>query len=192
MYGLTTIKGLINHKGLKLMLPVFAALIFLSAVSLPAKAQVSNTYTGLTVVNAGTIGLVPGQMVLVSVPNFYYLDGSVRFVKHTIKVYERQSTEGLNHAVTERESGLVYSGESGGINEAFHIFTFRYADLPVQGEPLTRRAQLWIVVESFLPSATQAQAVERSADGLLPTFELVDEERGKTVLIGLLLPAIQK
>jgi hypothetical protein len=191
MKKLTTIAALLKRVRRKpeLAACAIAALLFLAALPTPARAQ--NTYGGSTVYG-GTIGLVPEQTVLVTVPNFYSLDGSVRFVKHTIKVYERQSTEGLNHAVTERQSGLVYSGESGGLNEAFHIFTFRYADLPVQGEALTRRAQLWIVVESFLPSETQARAEERSADGLLPTFELADEERGKTVLMGLLLPAIQK
>ena len=164
-----------------------AALLFLAALASPARAQ--NTYGGATVVHAGFIGLVPGQSVNVTVPNTYFLDGRVRFVKHSIKVYETSS-----HAITERESGLIYSGESGslGKHEFGHIFTIGRSDLPVPGELDTRRVQVRIEVESFLPSTTQEQTEERSAVMLPPTFELIDDGSGKTVAYGGLQLEISK
>src|SRR5215207_10552564 len=91
MYKLTMIVGLLKRVRRKPELAAWAtaALLFLSALAAPARAQSApaNTYGGSTVVHAGTIGLVPGQRVSVTVPNSYFQDGSVRFVKHSIKVY---------------------------------------------------------------------------------------------------------
>jgi hypothetical protein len=227
MYGLTTIKGLINHQGLKLIVTVFAiaAFISLSALSAPAQAPTEvgdyifltgNTvelakapsvnvdgglqlemtmslrralYGDSTVVYGGAIGLAPGQTVRVTVPNFYFMDGSVRFLKHSIKVYEVESS-----GVTENESGLIYSGESGGMNELEHeyghIFTLSYGDLPVRREVRTGRVEVWIMIESFPRSETQKPAEDRSSV-VLPTFELIEGD-GRKVLFGLLLPAIMK
>jgi hypothetical protein len=195
MYGLTSTMGLIKCEGRTRGLAAVAmtALIFLSALPPKARAQFAstNTYGGTTVVHEGTIGLVPGQSVSVSVPNYQFSDGSVRYLKHSIKVYEVQP-----NGVTENESGLIYSGESGGINESAHevghVFTFRHEHLRVAGEPGTGRIQVWIVVESFLPSATETQTEDRCADVSQPSLELIDDGSGKTVVFTLLLPAIQK
>jgi len=185
MYKLTIIAGLLKRVWRKpgLAACAIAALLFLSALASPARAQ--NTYGGATVVHAGFIGLVQGQTVSVAVPNTYFLDGRVRFVKHSIKVYETSS-----HAVTEYESGLIYSGESGslGEHEFGHIFTIGRSNLPVPGDPDTSRVQVRIEVESFLPSTTQEQTEVRSAVMLAPTFELIDDGSGKTVAFGHLLP----
>lgn len=182
MYGLTTIKGLLKYEGRTrgLAAVAMAALIFLSALPMQARAQgtSANTYGGATFIHVGTIGVVPGQKVSVTVPNFYFQDGSVRFVKHRI-------------GVTENESGLVYSGESGGLNESAHEYGHVFA-FTVPGDPGRGRVQIWIEVESFPPSATQERTEDRSAVMLPPTFELMDYGSEKTVLIGLLLPAILK
>jgi len=189
MKKLTTIAALLKRVRRKpeLAACAIAALLFLAALHAPARAQ--NTYGGATVVHDGFIGVVAGQTVSVTVPNSYFQNGSVRFLKHSIKVYEI----GFN-GITERESGLVYSGESGGLNEASHeyghTFTLSYSDLPVQGEPRTGRKEVWIEVESFPPPATQD--VDSSAVVLSPTIELIDDRSGKTVVFGLLLPAIMK
>ena len=171
MYGRTKIMRLIKCEGRTrgLAAVAMAAFIFLSALPMEARAQ--NTYGGATVVHAGSIGLVPGQSVSVAVPNFYFLDGSVKFVKHSIKVY------------VETQSKLVYSGESGELgHEVGHIFTFRHEHLSVPGEPSTGRVQLWIEVESFPHSATEKLPEDSSATVLPPTFELIDELSGRTVL----------
>ena len=171
MYKLTTIAEFIKRVKRKpgLLACAMVGMLFLAAASVPAKAQTTNTYTGMTVVNGGTIGMVPGQRVSVTVPNFYFQDGIVRFLKHTIKVYN----------VTERESGLVYSGESGGMaqHELGHIFSIAYGDLKVSGEPSTGRVQIWIEIESFPDSGGLL-----NAQVVAPTFELIDECNGKTTV----------
>jgi hypothetical protein len=177
MYKLTTIMELLKRMRRKheLAAVAMAALLFLSALPATATAQdtSASTYTGLTVVHAGTIGLAPGQTLIVSVPNSYFEDGSVRFVKHSIKVYDR-------------ESKLVYSGESGSMSghEFGHILTLGYGDIPVPGEPRTSRKQLWIEVESFSLSPTQAQAEDPAAGVPAPVFEIVDDGNGKTTVYG--------
>lgn len=178
MFGLTTIKGLIKRVGLKQRLAAvaIAALVFLSSLPATAQAQgTSNTDTGLTVVHAGTVGMVRGQTLIIALPNYMcFQDGSVRPVKHSI-------------GVTARESNLTYSGESGGLNELGHIFSIRYDDLPAAGEPRTDRAQVWIEVESFSLPTQQGQAEDPEAV-VLPTtltFEVVDEI-GRTTVHGTL------
>jgi hypothetical protein len=172
MYTLTTIAELIKRVKRKreLLTCAMAGMLFLAAASVRATAQTTNTYTGTTVVHAGTIGIGPGQRVTVTVPNYYFQDGSVRFLKHTIRVYN----------VTERESGLVYSGESGGMaeHELGHIFTIAYGDLKVSGEPSTGRVQIWIEIESFPPTGGLL-----NAQVVAPTFELIDESNGKTTVL---------
>src|SRR6185369_10301183 len=192
MYELTTIVGSLKRVRRKpeLAACAMAALLLLAALSAPARAQ--NTYGGATVVHGGAIGLVPGQTVSITVPDFCFAaDGSVRFFKYSVlKVYDREA-----HLVTERTSGLIYSGESGGLNEASHelgyIFTLSYGDLPVPGEPRTGRKEVWIEVESISFSTTKTRAEDIGAVVLPPTFELVDPD-GRTVISGLLLPAIGK
>ncbi len=174
MYGLTNIMTLIKCEGrtLGLAAVAMAAFILLSAWAMEARSQ--NTYGGSTVIHAGSIGLVPGQTVSVTVPNFYFLDGSVKFAKHSIKVY------------VENQSRLVYSSESGVLeHEVGHMFTFRHEHIRyersgVAGDPVTGRVQLWIEVESFPPSATENLPEDRST--VAPTFELIDEQTGRTVL----------
>src|SRR5215204_2976138 len=120
MYKLTTMMELLKRMRRKheLAAVAMAALLFLSALPATATAQntSTNTYTGSTVVYGGAIGLVPGQTLVISVPNVALQDGSVKFLKSLkVRVY----------GVTERTSGLVYSGESGGMNELGHTFTIK-------------------------------------------------------------------
>jgi hypothetical protein len=174
MNKLTRKLGLLKRVRRKPELAVcaMAALLFLSGLAVPARAQ--NTDGGLTVIHTGSIGLVPGQSVSVTVPNSYFQDGSIKSLKSSVlKVYDREG-----HAVTERTSGLIYSGESGGLNEAF-IFTFKHGDLAVPGEPRTDRIQVRIEITS----AMEEQAEDRSAIVLPPTVELMDDADGKTVLL---------
>ena len=131
--------------------------------------------------------------MIVTFPNSYLAaDGSVRFLKSSVlRVYDREG-----HAVTSRESNLTYSGESGGLNEAMHIFTLSYGDLPVSGDPRTGRKDVWLEVESISFPATQTQAPDFIPDlelpvVLMPTVELTERD-GKTVIFGLLSPAIRK
>jgi vibriolysin len=62
----------------------------------------------------------------------------------------------LTHAVTERESGLVYSGESGGMNEAMSDIFGAFVEAWVDGNKtgtLAVSANTWLVGEDILPPA---------------------------------------
>ena len=174
MYVLINLMRLIKCAGRTLGLAALTMAAFILSAG-PMEARGQNTYGGSTVVHAGSIGIVPGQMVSVTVPNYYFLDGSVKFVKHSIKVYG------------ENQSKLVYSGESGELeHEVGHVFTFRHEHVRpersgVAGDPVTGRVQLWIEVESFPPSATENMPEDRRTT-VAPTFELIDEQNGRTVL----------
>ena len=174
MYGLINLMTMLKCAGRTLGLAAVAMAAFILSAG-PMEARAQNTYEGSTVVHAGSIGIVPGQMVSVSVPNYYFLDGSVKFVKHSIKVY------------AENQSRLVYSGESGQLeHEVGHVFTFRHEHVRpersgVAGDPVTGRLQLWIEIESFPPSATENVSEDRRTT-VAPTFELIDEQNGRTVL----------
>lgn len=78
----------------------------------------------------------------------------------------------LTHAVTENESGLVYSGESGGLNEAmsdiFGAFTEAYVDGGKTGT-LTVSSDTWKVGEDILPPALRYMN-DPAADGASKDF----------------------
>jgi vibriolysin len=60
----------------------------------------------------------------------------------------------MTHAVTERESGLVYSGESGGINEAFSDMFGSFVEAWVDGGrngTLSNGADVWLIGDEVLP-----------------------------------------
>jgi vibriolysin len=73
----------------------------------------------------------------------------------------------LTHAVTEYESGLVYSGESGGMNEAmsdiFGAFVEAYVDGGKDGD-LVVTSQTWLVGEDILPPFLRSMC-DPAADG---------------------------
>jgi vibriolysin len=73
----------------------------------------------------------------------------------------------LTHAVTEYESGLVYSGESGGMNEAmsdiFGAFTEAYVDGGKTGT-LAVSSDTWKIGEDILPPALRYMN-DPAADG---------------------------
>jgi vibriolysin len=78
----------------------------------------------------------------------------------------------LTHAVTENESALVYSGESGGLNEAmsdiFGAFTEAYVDGGKTGT-LTVSANTWKIGEVVLPPALRYMN-DPAADGVSKDF----------------------
>ena len=73
----------------------------------------------------------------------------------------------LTHAVTERESGLVYSGESGGINESFSDIFGAFVEAWVDGGKtgtLTVSSDTFLVGEDILPPALRYMC-DPAADG---------------------------
>ena len=169
MFKLTTMAAL-----------AMAALLLLSAPPAQAQGAPANTYRGVTVVYQGTLGLTPGQTALITVPNFALQDGSVRFLKSTINVYDRDFN--LIYQTDRFEPG----------HEVGHLVTLRHDHLPIPGELVTSRIQVWIEVESHWLTSTPARAEDVGASLIPPTFEVVDNASGRTILIGMLLPAVQK
>jgi vibriolysin len=78
----------------------------------------------------------------------------------------------LTHAVTENESALIYSGESGGLNEAmsdiFGAFTEAYVDGGKTGA-LAVSANTWKIGEVILPPALRYMN-DPAADGVSKDF----------------------
>ena len=78
----------------------------------------------------------------------------------------------LTHAVTENESGLIYSGEPGGLNEAmsdiFGAFTEAYVDGGKTGT-LPVSADTWKIGEDILPPALRYMN-DPAADGVSKDF----------------------
>lgn len=79
----------------------------------------------------------------------------------------------LTHAVTEYESGLVYSGESGGFNEAlsdiFGAFVEAWVDGGKNGTNLVTSNDTWLVGEDILPPALRYMC-DPAADGASHDF----------------------
>jgi len=79
----------------------------------------------------------------------------------------RRDAHELTHAVTERESGLVYSGESGGINESFSDIFGAFVEAWVDGGKtgtLTVSSDTFLVGEDILPPALRYMC-DPAADG---------------------------
>jgi len=73
----------------------------------------------------------------------------------------------LTHAITERESGLVYSGESGAINESLSDSFAAFVEAWVAGGgtgTLTTTADTWLYGESALPPFLRSMC-DPAADG---------------------------
>jgi vibriolysin len=72
----------------------------------------------------------------------------------------------IGHGITERESGLVYSGESGGLNESysdiFGAFTEAYK---IGGSALSEQASVFLVGDEVLPPALRYMC-DPLADGV--------------------------
>ncbi|HKQ53856.1 MAG TPA: hypothetical protein VJT74_15890 [Pyrinomonadaceae bacterium] len=142
-----------------------------SAAPLAAGSPVIFTYK---VVNPGFVGLVAGQTMSL---NFVLADGSVRAVRAEVKVIHNGATILVrNHALNS--------------TAILHTLDIRRSDLPVTGEPVTNRVQLWVEVTLVLSAPSQKQAQNPAAALYTPTFQLINEESGETVLVGLLLPAV--
>ncbi len=78
----------------------------------------------------------------------------------------------LTHAVTEEESGLVYSGESGGLNEAMSDIFGAFVEAWVDGGktgPLAVSPDTWLVGEEILPPALRYMN-DPAADGASRDF----------------------
>ena len=123
-----------------------------------------------------SIGIVHGQTVRVG--HFAMGDGSVRAVGGHVKVFD-----GGGIAVMEIPIREVQAGESDHID-------VRRSDLSHVGDPKTGRLQIRLEVLVVYSDSTRKSG--DSTRVFPPSYELVNDETGESILIGMLLPAIQK
>lgn len=167
MYGLTTIKGLIDRGGLKLMLTVFAIAAFISFSALPAQAQAEGDYIFLT---GNTVELAKGSTIRVHYDTGF---GNYIAIRGTVRVFSGSTGALLqSHELTSPTAGL-YSVD---INRD---------DLRKEGEPDTGSLQLWIVVAINARTTSGTGAEGSEVWVLRSTFELIDSESGRTTASGI-------
>ncbi|MDM7923329.1 MAG: hypothetical protein QUS14_13610 [Pyrinomonadaceae bacterium] len=100
-----------------------------------------------------------------------------------------RASGGANVRVFDGRTELLYETSVSALPGGFiHTFEIDPFELPITPDPVTGRVDLRIKVDLFLRSAVfDSDQIE------FPTsFELVDNQTSKAILIGLLLPAVQK
>jgi hypothetical protein len=188
MNGLNSAKSL-NTRGARIYgLAALAALILLTATAAPARGQGKVSMRDISWARRGTVGMAPGQTLRVTAMNNHRSrDGSVRHVKARVKVYDAAS-----NLLYKTEEVKIPSG-------GYHSFDVGYND--IRTEDLNDlyifksggRIQLRFDVEfKGGVRAAVADVNGPAVDEFPATFELVDGVSGQSILIGLLLPAIQK
>ncbi len=123
------------------------------------------------------VGIAPGQTVRVSVVNPVFVDGSVRSVRGGhVKIFD-----GVGNVHLEIPFGPIVPG-------AFHQVDIDRSHLNTTGDPNTgvQRTRIEVTLSFNASTSTPMNEV------FPPSFELVNEQGGQTILIGMLLPAIQK
>lgn len=169
MNGIKTIKAV-----RRILMPVFAALIFAFAFS-DVDAQIrpyGNSFLGgvnvpVSVTASETI------RIRIAVPD----DGGSRATGSAhVKVFDGRSVMLFESSIAALPGGAV------------HEFEIDPLTLQTIADPLTGRIILRLKVELSLRNA----AIDSDSIEFPTMFELVDRESDKAILIGLLLPAIQK
>ena len=160
MYGLTKIKGLIDRGGPKLMLTVFAIAAFISFSAAPAQAQCDDIFlTGNTVELAN---------------------------RATIRVHY---DTGFGNRIAIKGTARVFSGSTGALLQSHELTSptagvfsvdINRDDLREEGEPDTGQLQIWIVVAINACSTSEPGADGSEVWVLRSTFELIDNESGRT------------
>ncbi len=170
MYYVNTIRKTITRGGV-IAAMVLTVLALFSVTTTMAQSRVGQTEVKFFI--TPSIGIVSGQTIRIG--HFAMGDGSVRALGGHVKVFDGAGASVLEFPIREVQPG-----------ESDHI-DIRRSYLSHVGDPNTGRLQVRIEV-----TVVYAR-IRKDSDGIMPpSFELVDEEKGTTILIGLLLPAVQK
>ena len=151
----------------------FVALAFAIVLSVGVSNEISaqratDTYSIYS--NDTMVGMAPGQELHLMIFN-----GAPNTVVPNVRVYDRTGTVLLSGVHTPLRSGQF---------DAFHL---NYSDLPqMSGETGTGRREVRIEL------AMTYTGLEADARRIKSTYDLVDTATGQSILIGLLLPAVQK
>jgi hypothetical protein len=205
MYGLTAVKGLIKRGariyGLSTL--ALAALILLSFM--PAQAQEvfrqANVYTGTTTVYAGTlnVSLKRGQTLRIRIASTNNRGrggsssgGDDVIIAGPIMGHVKVFSASTGQVLYKTDEARILAGES-------RSFDINSDDLPARDvndmyifQSPNRRARVRVEVVIVVPATEKGQDGVPRASKFPTTYELVDKGSGKTILIGQLLPAIQK
>jgi hypothetical protein len=183
MYGLITARGLRSRWAL-------AALFLLAAVPGSALAQGAGkvSMNDFHFVMRNSVGLAPGQTLRVTAMNNYRPQDGGRPVKASLKVFDAASNLLYQTEEVEVPAGGYYSFDvsyaavaTRSVNDAY-IFKGATGRIQV-GFEMQYRGGVRVAVGDVDGSESNPYAAG---------FELVNDESGQTVLIGTLLPAIQK
>jgi hypothetical protein len=190
MDRLTRAKALIKRWAQTYGLAVAAALALFTGLPAAAQAQGKVSMNDIWFIPRATIGLVRTQTLRVTVHNNFVLqDGSVRAVRVGVKVYDSAS-----NLLCQTDEVDLDPGE-------FHSFDIRPGDVPGRGDVndlyifRAPEGRIQVAFETAFKGGVRVAAgdVDRYPTVSSPsTFELIDNESGRTVLVGLLLPAIRK
>lgn len=178
MYGLTSVKGLIKRgaRAYGFTAAALVALTFLSAT--PTQAQGGTGKVSVSDLSLVT-GLKAGQTLRATGVNAILSDGSVRFVRAHVKVFDSRG-----NVLCQTEEVEIPAG-------GFHSFDINRDDIPLAGEPRTGRVQIRLeMIFTGGVSVPTGQDEEPGAGNFPATLELVDNNSGGTIM-ALLLPAVQ-
>jgi hypothetical protein len=179
--------------------PVFVAALMLLSV-IPARAQEQPTQTNV-LRKAATIRLVRGQTIRLRITNNNnrgkllkpsadpdVIVGASGVVQGHVKAFNAGG-----QTILQTDEVEILPGES-------HSFDIGRDDLPGRRDIndlyifKSPRGSIRVRVEVVIiaPAAAPGQDKEPGVDRFPATFELIDNGSGKRILIGMLLPAIQK
>lgn len=163
-----------------------AVALVLSLGCATARAQAGTSATAV-ILHFSAVGFVPGQTLRVSASNpdskgDVNGDGRPDVITGTVVLFD-----GTGGRIYESAEVVIPAG-------GFHSFDINRGDIPQAGDPRTGRLQ--VRVEVVLRRVPKRGEAEGASGGVTKhgagTMELVDDATGKTLLIGLLLPAVQK
>jgi hypothetical protein len=183
MYGLTIIKGLIKHVGLKQSLAVFAIAAFISVSALPTPAQAQ----GDNIFDAG---------FSVGVPVVLLRHRSWTLHK-TVDNPDILPSEGPGVIVTGAGAPIghvkVFSASSGALLQSYELTSLTAGpqsivinrdDLREEGDPVTGSIQLWIQIVIAPRPAGQEGTQQPDDITFRIIFNVVDNVSGRTTARG--------
>ena len=182
MYGLTTIKGLIKRAGLA----AFAIPILLSLAAMPAQAQLQLELS-MSLRSDVNISPVAGQTVRIRIEVTDASSGSLSQPSGAPDVMvgaEVGASGGQVKAFSGSTGALLWSRELPSLIVGLHTIDINRDDLREEGEPDTGLIQLWIEVVIYPCSASRQEAEECGVPVSPPTFDVVDNDSGRTTARG--------
>lgn len=160
-----------RKKTVIILRPLAAALLLMLAIGAISETQAQREQSGtFRIVSSGGIALLPNEKARLT----HYNPTPAPFTGH-VKVFS-----GTGQILLSADNNYIGAGE-------FLFHDIAYTDLDqVPSDPQTGRRQ--IRVETTITYT----GLESDARRIWSTYDLVNASTGQTILVGMLLPAIQK